>query len=148
METIKIRYIRDIEPIEKISIGDWIDLRCAEDIYIHQGDFALIPLGVAMKLPKGYEALVAPRSSTFKKLGILQTNSVGVIDNSYSGSDDEWMMPVYCPHQNSPFETIHIPKNTRICQFRIIPSQPEINFEVVENLDARNRGGFGTSGSV
>ena len=91
---IKIKYFSDIQPIEKIAIGDWVDLRSAEDIDLDAGDFAIIKLGVGMKLPEGYEAHVVPRSSTYKKWGIIQTNSVGIIDNSYSGDNDQWMMPV------------------------------------------------------
>ena len=90
---IKIKYHTDIDKVEKFNNGDWIDLRAAEDVVLHKGDFALIPLGVSIKLPEGYEALLAPRSSTFKRYGIIQTNSMGVIDESYCGDDDQWMMP-------------------------------------------------------
>lgn len=141
MRTIRIRYInKDIDHIEAISKGNWIDLRAAQDVVIAKGGFALIPLGVAMKLPEGYEAHLAPRSSTFKKYGIIQVNSVGVIDNSYSGSNDEWKMPVYATR-----DTI-INKGDRICQFRIIEIQPFIEFEECESLDDEDRGGFGSTG--
>jgi dUTP pyrophosphatase len=140
MEQIKIKYFTDIQPIEPIAKGDWIDLRAADDISLKQGEFALIPLGVAMELPKGYEAIVAPRSSTCKKFGIIQTNSIGIIDETYCGNDDQWMMPVIAIRDTK----IH--KNDRVCQFRIIKHQPEIEFNIVKNLMKENRGGFGSTG--
>ena len=138
---IKIKYFSDIQPIEKIAIGDFIDLRSAEDIDLDAGDFAIIKLGVGMKLPEGYEAHVIPRSSTYKKWGIIQTNSVGIIDNSYSGDNDQWMMPVLA------MRNTHISKNDRICQFRIVKKQPEIEFTTVEKLDDISRNGFGSTGA-
>ncbi len=141
METIKIKYFNDKLPrIKKIENGDWIDLRCAEDIVLRQGEFKLIPLGVAMKLPKGYEAHLVPRSSTFKNFHIIQTNHMGVIDESYCGENDEWKFPAYAT------EPIKISFGDRICQFRIMKKQPEIGFEEVENLDGASRGGFGSTG--
>lgn len=141
METIKIVYhYPDLKHIEKLKIGDWIDLRAAKDYILVQGEYTMIDLGVSMKLPEGYEAHVAPRSSTFKHYGILMTNSFGVIDNSYSGTNDIWHMPVYATRGTV------INKNDRICQFRIVPKQPEIVFEVVNELDSTDRGGFGSSG--
>lgn len=138
---IKIKYFSDIQPIKKIAIGDFIDLRSAEDIDLDAGDFAIIKLGVGMKLPEGYEAHVVPRSSTYKKWGIIQTNSVGIIDNSYSGDNDQWMMPVLAMRDT------HISKNDRICQFRIVKKQPEIEFTTVEKLDDVSRNGFGSTGA-
>ena len=138
---IKIKYFSDIQPIEKIAIGDFIDLRSAEDIDLDAGDFAIIKLGVGMKRPEGYEAHVVPRSSTYKKWGIIQTNSVGIIDNSYSGDNDQWMMPVLAMRDT------HISKNDRICQFRMVAKQPDVEFTVVEKLDDESRGGFGTTGA-
>ena len=138
---IKIKYFTDIQPIEKIEKGDFIDLRSAEDIDLDAGDFAIIKLGVGMKLPEGYEAHIVPRSSTYKKWGIIQTNSVGIVDNSYSGDNDQWMMPVLAMRDT------HISKNDRICQFRIVEKQPDIEFTVVEKLDDESRGGFGTTGA-
>ena len=138
---IKIKYFTDIQPIEKIEKGDFIDLRSAEDIDLDAGDFAIIKLGVGMKLPEGYEAHIVPRSSTYKKWGIIQTNSVGIVDNSYSGDNDQWMMPVLAMRDT------HISKNDRICQFRIVEKQPDVEFTVVEKLDDESRGGFGTTGS-
>ena len=141
MEQIKIKYHTDkIDKIEKIKIGDWIDLRASEDVVINKGEFALIPLGVSMKLPKGYEAHIAPRSSTFKHTGLIQTNSVGVIDNSYSGTNDIWMMPVYATRNTC------VGVNERICQFRIVKKMPEVEFVERETLDETDRGGFGSTG--
>ena len=137
---IKIKYFTDIEPVEAIEVGNWIDLRCAEDIELKKGEFKLIPLGIAMQLPQGYEAIVAPRSSTFKKWKIIQTNSIGVIDESYCGDNDMWMMPVMA------MEDTKIAKNDRICQFRIFEHQPSIEFEKVEALGNEDRGGFGSTG--
>lgn len=137
---IKIKYFTDVNPIEKIAKGDWCDLRAAETIALKAGEFKLIPLGVGMILPDGYEANIVPRSSTFKNWGILQTNHFAVIDNSYSGDDDQWFYPVYATRDAI------IKKNERICQFRINEKQPEIEFEVVEHLNDTNRGGFGSTG--
>ena len=125
-------------PIENKS--DWIDLRAAETVKLKAGEFKIISLGVSMKLPDGYEAHIVPRSSTFKKWGILQTNHMGVIDNSYSGDNDIWGMPVLAMR-----DTI-INENDRICQFRIVKKQPEIDFITVEHLDKTDRGGFGSTG--
>lgn len=140
-EVIKIKYIRDIEKIEEIVTGDWIDLRVAEDVFLHQGEFKYLPLGVAIQLPEGYEAIVAPRSSTFKNFGIIQTNSIGIIDESYCGDNDEWMLPAF-----ALIETM-IPKNTRICQFRIIKHQPTVNLVEVQTLGNKDRGGLGSTGT-
>lgn len=142
METIKIRYLRDIKKIERFNIGNWIDLRCAEDTSLKAGEYKLIPLGIAMQLPEGYEALVAPRSSTFKSLGILLANSIGVIDESYAGDNDEWHFPAYAIK-----DTI-IRKNERICQFRIIEHQPVFHLVEVERLGNENRGGIGSTGRI
>jgi dUTP pyrophosphatase len=139
---IKVKYLADISPIEKISQGDWIDLRCARDIQLHAGEYMQIPLGVAMELPEGYEAIVAPRSSTFRKYKILLTNGIGIIDNSYSGNEDQWTFPAYA------VKDTFIGKNERICQFRIQKIQPEIEFVTVEDLKNPNRGGLGSTGRV
>lgn len=140
--TIKIKYFAD--DVERLGyIGgksDWIDLRAAERVELSAGDFALIPLGVAMALPEGYEAHIVPRSSTFRNYGIIQTNSMGVVDNSYRGANDQWHMPVYAVR-----DTV-IEKNDRICQFRIVENQPVIRFEESELSDGNNRGGFGSTG--
>ena len=149
MEKIKIKYHTDIEKLGKIKIGDWIDLRAAEDVYILHGGKALISLGISMKLPEGYEAHIAPRSSTFSKWGIIQTNSIGVIDNSYSGTNDIWKFPAFCllPTTAEYPNGTWVRKNDRICQFRIVKKQPDIEFEEVEFLDETDRGGFGSTGS-
>ena len=142
-KTIKIKYFtNDITKIEKIDVGDWIDLRAAENVTLKSGNFKLVPLGVGMKLPEGYEAHIAPRSSTFLKWGVLQTNSVAVIDESYCGDEDQWFMPVYAARDTE------ISKDSRICQFRIVKKQPKIIFEEVEHLDEKSRGGFGSTGSI
>ena len=142
METIKIKYFdSEMEKLTYIEVkSDWIDLRASETVELKQGEFRLIPLGVAMELPAGYEAHVAPRSSTFKNYGILQTNSLGIIDGSYCGDQDMWRMPVYATRDT----VIH--KGDRICQFRIVENQPAVVFEEVECLENQNRGGFGTTG--
>ena len=144
METIKIKYFND--KLEKLAYidgkSDWIDLRAAEDVDLKQGEFKLIPLGVAMQLPKGYEAHIVPRSSTFKNFGIIQTNHQGVVDCSYCGDNDQWFMPVLAVRDT------HISFNDRICQFRIMEKQPEIEFETVEHLRETSRGGFGSTGKA
>lgn len=137
---IKYHY-PDMQKIEKINQGDWIDLRAAKDYHLKKGEFALIDLGVSIKLPEGYEAHLAPRSSTFKKYGIIQTNSVGVIDCSYCGDNDIWMMPVYAVRDTE------IPKDDRICQFRVFENQPQVDFIEVESLGEESRGGFGSTGA-
>lgn len=137
---IKIKYFSDVEKIQKIDKGDWIDLRAAEDVSLLAGEFKLIPLGIGMKLPDGYEAHVVPRSSTYKNFKVLQTNHTGIIDNSYCGDEDQWFFPAIA------MEDTHISKNDRICQFRIIEKQPEIEFEEVEHLDEVSRGGIGSTG--
>ena len=141
METIKIKYFDDeIDKIEKISKGDLIDLRAAETVEMKKGDFKLIKLGVGMKLPDGYKANVYPRSSTYKNFGIILANSVGQIDNSYSGDSDEWRFPAIALRDT----VIH--KNDRICQFEIQRIQPEIEFIEVEHLDEVSRAGIGSTG--
>lgn len=142
METIRIKYLRNIQKIERFNVGDWIDLRAAEDVMIDSGQFKLIPLGVAMELPQGYEALVAPRSSTFKKLGIILANSIGIIDESYKGDGDEWHFPAYA------VKDTFIHKNERICQFRIIKHQPMIRLMEVDHLGNEDRGGIGSTGRM
>lgn len=141
-EAIKIKYISsEIEELDYIDgKSDWIDLRSAENVQLKAGDYKNIRLGVAMELPHGYEAHIVPRSSTFKNFGIIQTNHMGVIDESYCGNNDEWMMPVYALRDTD----IHV--NDRICQFRIMKHQPKIEFNKVSNLDGKGRGGFGSTG--
>ena len=142
VKKIRIKYFTD--KIDRLAyIGgksDWIDLRCAEEIQMKAGEFRLIPLGVSIALPEGYEAHIAPRSSTFKNYGILQTNSMGVVDCSYCGDGDQWQMPVYATRD------VVIEKNARICQFRIMENQPRLTFTRVERLDGPDRGGVGSTG--
>lgn len=140
MKQIKIKYFTDIEKVEKISQGDLIDLRAAEDVEIKAGEFKLIPLGVAMELPKGYKANVYPRSSTYKNFGIILANSVGQIDESYKGDNDQWMFPAIAMRDT----VIH--KNDRICQFEIVRKMPLIEFEEVGTLENEDRGGIGSTG--
>ena len=139
---IKIKYHSD--EIKKLTYidgkSDWIDLRSAEDVELKLGEFKLISLGISMQLPKGYEAHIVPRSSTYKNFGIIQTNHMGVVDETYCGNNDVWMMPVLAMRDT----VIH--KNDRICQFRIIEHQPVIEFEEVNNLEGSDRGGFGSTG--
>lgn len=141
-EQIKIQYKDDtIERLKYIDgKSDWIDLRAAEKIELKQGEFKLIPLGVAMQLPKGYEAHIVPRSSTYKNFGIIQTNHTGIVDESYSGPNDWWYMPAYALR-----DTV-IEKNDRICQFRIEKHQPQVVFEEVKALTGQDRGGIGSTG--
>lgn len=146
---IKIRMHSDIEMPKTIDVGDWIDLRAAEDAFIPIGQFKMISLGVSMQLPEGYEAHMAPRSSTFNNFGVLMTNSLGVIDNSFCGDNDIWKFPAYCVFggliRNGVKGTM-IKKNDRICQFRIVKKQPDIEFVKVERLDNIDRGGIGSTG--
>ena len=141
-ETIEIKYFsEDIDKLEYIGgKSDWIDLRSSETVEFKTGEFKLIPLGIGMRLPQGYEAHVVPRSSTFKNYGLIQTNSCGVIDGSYCGDDDMWRMPVYATRDT----VIHV--NDRVAQFRIVENQPKIVFEEVEHLGNDSRGGFGSTG--
>lgn len=142
MLPVKIKYVRDIKPIDYIEDGDWIDLRAGLDITLEPAGSCVIPLGVCMELPPGYSAIIAPRSSTFKKWGIMQTNSIGIIDNSYCGDNDEWGLPVIAFRKT----TIH--KNDRICQFRLVKTGEVIDFHRVKELGNPDRKGFGSTGEV
>ena len=140
---ITVKYFdKTLPEIKNINgaTSDWVDLYTAEDVHLEKGWFKLIPLNVAIQLPEGYEALVVPRSSTFKKYGILQANSIGVIDETYCGDNDQWMFPVYAARETN------IEKGTRICQFRVFKHQPEIEFITVDTLGNEDRGGFGSTG--
>lgn len=142
-ETIRIRYHSDeIKKLQYIDgKSDWIDLRSAEHVILKKGEFRLISLGVAMQLPEGYEAVIVPRSSTYLNFGIIQTNHMGVVDETYCGDDDVWMMPVLAVRDTE------ISVNDRICQFRIQKHQPAVSFEEVEHLGNENRGGVGSTGT-
>ena len=139
---IPIKYHADIHPLKKTAKGDWIDLRAAEDVELAAGESKCISLGVSMKLPEGYEAIIIPRSSTFKHWGVIQTNHCGLIDNSYCGDDDVWMFPALATRD------VLIEKNSRICQFRIQKKMDDLNFVTVDELGNENRGGFGSTGTM
>lgn len=136
---LRIKFIEDVYEIEKH--GDWFDLRCIEDVKMERGDFKYISLGVSIELPKGYEAIVAPRSSTFSRYGIIQANSIGIIDEGYNGDNDVWHFPAYCLWRQT-----EIPAGSRLCQFRIIEHQPNIAFTISSELGNKDRGGLGSSG--
>ena len=144
MKNIQIKYFTD--EIEKLTYidgkSDWIDLRAAKEMELKAGQYAMIPLGGAMKLPEGYEAHIVPRSSTYKNFGLIQTNHMGVVDESYCGDNDQWYMPVHAMRDT----VVHV--NDRICQFRIMEHQPQIVFEEVEQLTGKDRGGFGSTGKA
>lgn len=139
--TIEIMYHAPITPLCRIAQGDWIDLRAAEEIALRQGESRVISLGVSMKLPGGYEAHVLPRSSTFKRYGVIQVNGMGVIDESYCGADDVWFFQVYATRDAV------IPFDDRICQFRIVKKMPDVELVTVESLQGENRGGHGSTGA-
>lgn len=128
------------KPIKQAHLGEWFDLRAAESYDFKAGNKYMINLGVSIAVPPGYEAILAPRSSTFKNYGIFQTNSIGVIDNSYSGDDDIWMMPVFATRD------AHIEAGDRVAQFRIQRNQGSPRVKEVRYLGKTNRGGFGSTG--
>ena len=153
---IKIKYFDGARKLEVISKGNWIDVYANKDMIIKEGERAMIPLGFAMQLPEGFEAHLAPRSSTFKTWGIIQTNHLGIIDNSYCGDNDQWFYPAYClmgkktTYDREIGEFIkytEIKKGDKIAQFRIIEIQPSIEFEEVEVLGNDDRGSFGSTGT-
>lgn len=147
---IRIKYFDNAKKLEMIDKGNWCDLYANKDIFIPEGKRAMIPLGVAMELPKGFEAHLAPRSSTFKTWGIIQTNHVGVVDNSFCGDNDQWYMPIYCLEPKNFIDGKYgtlIKKGDKIAQFRIMEIQPKLEFEEVENLGNKTRGGFGSTGT-
>ena len=142
MKTIRIKYLSD--QIDRLTYidgkSDWIDLRAAADIEMKAGEFRLIPLGIAVRLPEGYEAYVVSRSSLYRNYGIIQANSFGIVDETYCGDNDEWFFPAIALR-----DTI-VHTNDRICQFRIQKHQPPVEFVVREHLSDTDRGGFGTTG--
>lgn len=152
---IKIKYLADIPKLEFIggkNRSNWIDLRASEDVFIPKDEMRMIPLGIAMELPEGHEAHVLPRSSTFKKWGIILVNGMGIIDSSYCGSNDQWYFPAYCLDAKNAigddYDTVgtQIRKGDRIAQFRIMGNQPDIEFVEVDDLGNEDRGGFGSTG--
>lgn len=136
----RVKYLRDVQPIEVIKKGDWIDLRAGKDILMFKGEYRRIPLGVAIELPKGYEALMAARSSTFEKYGVIMVNGIAIMDESYCGDNDEWHFLAYATKDT------FISKNERICQFRVIEHQPELNLITADKLGNADRGGIGSTG--
>lgn len=146
---IKIKYLQDATRMNKITKGNWIDVYAYQDIFVPEGERAMINLGFALELPKGWEGHLAPRSSTFKTWGIIQTNHVGVVDDTYIGDNDIWHMPVYCLEPKDFINDVYgtlIKKGDKIGQFRIMEVMPEIEFEEVEFFNNIDRGGFGTTG--
>ena len=142
MHAILIRYhVEDLPPIEPIAEGNWIDLRAAEDVSLRAGEFRVVSLGISMQLPEGYEAHLVPRSSTFKKWGVIQAKSMGVIDNSYCGDNDVWGFSALAMRDT----VIH--KGDRICQFRLVKVMEPVEFRIVERLEGPDRGGFGSTGT-
>lgn len=137
---IKVKYLRDIPHLERIKQGDWIDLRSGIDADLKPGEYMIIPLGIAVELPVGFEAVIAPRSSTYQRYGIICAGSIGVIDEAYRGDNDEWLFPAYAPHGG------RIRKGDRIAQFRIVEHQPRFDIVEVENLGNPDRGGIGSTG--
>lgn len=142
---IKIKYLPEAKRMEKITKGNWIDVYAYQDIFVPVNDRAMVPLGFALELPKGWEGHLAPRSSTFKTWGLIQTNSVGVVDDTYIGDNDQWHIPVYCLQAKDENGT-WIKKGDKIGQFRIMEVMPEIEFEEVEFFGNQDRGGFGSTG--
>lgn len=151
---IRIKYFDNATKLKKITKGNWIDVYANKDIFVKCGERAMVPLGFALELPEGWEGHLAPRSSTFKTWGIIQTNSVGVVDDTYIGDNDQWHMPVYClqgkeieSENGEEVKGTWIRKGDKIGQFRIMEVMPEIEFEEVESFGNKDRGGFGTTGT-
>ena len=151
---IRIKYFDKATKLKKITKGNWIDVYANKDVFVKCGERAMVPLGFALELPEGWEGHLAPRSSTFKTWGIIQTNSVGVVDDTYIGDNDQWHMPVYClqgkdleSENGEEVKGTWIRKGDKIGQFRIMEVMPEIEFEEVESFGNKDRGGFGTTGT-
>lgn len=152
---IRIKYFDKATKLKKITKGNWIDVYANKDVFVKCGERAMVPLGFALELPEGWEGHLAPRSSTFKTWGIIQTNSVGVVDDTYIGDNDQWHMPVYClqgkdiksDDNGEEIKGTWIRKGDKIGQFRIMEVMPEIEFEEVESFGNKDRGGFGTTGT-
>lgn len=150
---IRIKYFDGATKLKKITKGNWIDVYANKDVFVPEGERAMIPLGFALELPQGWEGHLAPRSSTFKTWGVIQTNSVGVVDDTYIGDNDQWHMPIYCLqgkdyYMNTvPFKGTWIHKGDKIGQFRVMEVMPEIEFEEVESFGNEDRGGFGSTGA-
>jgi len=151
--TIQIKYHNEDTPrIKKIAQGDWIDLYASEDVFVEYMKFALIPLGISVKLPRGFEAHIAPRSSTFKNWGVIMANSMGIIDESYCGNGDQWLFPAVSLNQSiwpqyGNKQGSLISKGDKICQFRIVKKMPDVEIVEVNNLQGPDRGGIGSTGT-
>lgn len=148
---LRIKYFNNATRLQKINIGNWIDVYANKDMFIEHNTRAMIPLGFALELPAGYEGHLAPRSSTFKSWGLIQTNGVGIVDDTYIGDDDQWHMPVYCldpKDENEGVKGTWVKKGDKVAQFRIEEVMPEIEFVEVEHFGNKNRGGFGTTGKT
>ncbi|WP_066892358.1 dUTP diphosphatase [Clostridium nigeriense] len=150
---IRIKYFDGATKLKKITKGNWIDVYANTDIFIEEGNRAMIPLGFALELPNGWEGHLAPRSSTFKTWGVIQTNSVGVVDDTYIGDNDQWHMPIFCLQGKETLKEdgiekrgTWIKKGDKIGQFRIMEVMPTIEFEEVESFGNEDRGGFGSTG--
>lgn len=144
---IKVKYhVPGMPDIKQAHEGEWYDLYTAERVVMHPGDFRIIPLGVSIELPEGYEAIVAPRSSTFRRYGVINPGSIGVIDHAYKGDNDIWQFPAYCLQPPEGQMVCEIPQFTRICQFRILRQQPDCEIQRVEQLGNPDRGGIGSTG--
>ena len=137
---IIVKRVGDVPMPERIAVGDWIDLCNSEDVSINTFECKPIPLGVCMKLPEGYEAHLLPRGSTYKNFGIIQANSMGIIDESYCGDNDQWFMPAIA------LRSTFIPKGSRICQFRIMPKMEKVKFVETFRMLDKDRGGYGSTG--
>jgi dUTP pyrophosphatase len=147
---IRVKYFDGATKLQKIEKGNWIDVYANKDIFVEVNERAMVPLGFALELPKGWEGHLAPRSSTFKTWGIIQTNSVGVVDDTYIGDNDQWHMPVYCLQGKDEKDGIKgtwIRKGDKVGQFRIMEVMPSIEFEEVESFGNAERGGFGSTGT-
>lgn len=146
---LRVKYFNNSKKLKRIEKGNWIDVYANKDFFIEEGNNALVPLGFALELPRGWEGHLAPRSSTFKTWGLIQTNSVAVIDDTYIGDNDQWYMPVYCLEGKDICDGRNgtwIRKGDKIGQFRIIEAMPKINFKEVDTFNNADRGGFGTTG--
>ena len=137
---IKIKRIVDTAGVRVGTPGEWIDICLPEAVEFRKGEPKFIKLGIAVKLPKDHEAIIAERSSTFGRYGLLLTNSIGVIDNAYCGDNDEWGALFY------PTRDVYVPLGTRLLQFRIQKCQPEVKVKYVDKLNGKDRGGFGSTG--
>lgn len=139
-EPLKVRYKEGSPQITQEEYGGCIDLYNYEGVELKAGEFKLIDLGIAMQLPPGFDAILIPRSSTFKKYGLLLVNSPGYIDHTYCGSEDWWFAPAYATRD------VSIPAGTRCFQFRLIKQQPQLYIQSVDSLGEINRGGCGSTG--